>query len=859
MEEKEKEKKTVPATEEVQNHEVPDLSKKEGEEYDETPNVNKTKLTSGAVPPANTGEVVNNGQIVQGQQTIQQAGTPPQVTQVVNNGQNAPQPQGAPQVAPENQGQGMPDVNNGQAPQNTDENTEIVNNGQQNKQDNGQATEGAQAEQNLANGTPTNVQQPSTNSPQPLFKTDPKIGEEFANEIKSWGLNGNVDHLNRPMVSGQDLINAGYTDVDPNSTATVFTISYSLGNEDPKGKYKYGGKSYAHNIVMTPILENGTVFTAEQLDGYLNTLLQTCADLEKDGVYVDPIELDKGASRLIVGYDTPVGIEDKIHQAHQKYYLGGTQQNANVQNGGTPPTNPPVNPPQNQNAETPENQALNGNSDTNSNIQQTNVNENSGEKTVEDWKKNLAEYSPEQLKIIYDNNKDIEGIPANKIKAIEELLSNNDNNGTTDNAGGTPEQPVVTEQGLSEEEKKVKEEAKQSLQLKYSDGSNRNLFEFPVVSEAKMVESGWTGATGKGNQVLHPVMVTLTDGEGNEHQVLMSPIMSNGAVMTQDNFKSYVDNLNEMDDIKAADEGGCGLIIKMDATDDDLKALNELQAEIVKGEAPSIKTIEEEEKANTDEDPVIKSYNEEIKKAQESLQAAEDLLADPSKSAKGWFVEENEKTKKEFDEETEKIKKKNRASKIVANIGDLLQILLNSTGVFLGANSAELSSMSAATNKAEKEQLTLREKRRDELVKNMDNTYTKYMRRLEKDVDHWRDYLGNLVKELNRFKADNAKAFRNAKIKEAQERQKTAEQGQRRVLEGKISQNKENTRHKNRMEEETHKGNIRKEVDASRLAGQKELKKIHSVVEHKGGTSKKGSKGGGNTWSGTTPKKDDKK
>ena len=846
----EKEKKIVPATEEVQNHEVPDPSKKEGEEYDETPNVKKEKLTSGAVPPANTVEIVNNGQITQGQQAVQQTGTPPQTTQVVNNGQNPTQTQGAPQVTPENQGQGTPDVNNGQAPQNPDGQTKVVNNGQQNAQDNGQNPD-------LSNGTPTNIQQPPTNSPQPIFKTDPKIGEEFSNEIKSWGLNGNVDHLNRPMVSGQDLINAGYTDVDPNSTATIFTVSYSLGNEDPKGKYKYGGKSYAHNIVMTPILEDGTVFTAEQLDGYLNTLLKTCADLEKEGVYVDPIELDKGASRLIVGYDTPVGIEDKIHQAHQKYYLGGTQQNANVQNGGTPPSNPPANPPQNQNTETPENQAVNGNSETTSGFGQNNVNENSGQKTVEDWKKDLAENSPEQLKWILDANKGVDGIDPNKIKALEELLSKNDNNETTDNVGGTPEQPTITEQGLSEEEKKVKEEAKQSLQLKYSDGSNRNLFEFPVVSEAKMVESGWTGATGKGNQILHPVMVTIKDGEGNEHQVLMTPIMSvggNGVVMTQDDFKSYVDNLNDMNDIKAADERGGNLIIKMDATDDDLKALDELQAEIVKGEQPSIKTIEEEEKANTEEDPVIKDYAEKIKEAQDSLKAAEEILADPSKSPKGWFVEQNEKNKKEFDEETERIKKKNRGSKIVANIGDLLQILLNSTGVFLGANSAELSSMSAATNKAEKEQLTLREKRRDELLSNMDKTYSNFVKGLQKDADDWRKYLYDLNKGLSRYKADTAKAFRDAKLKDAQKKQETVQQVIRRTAEYKGRESLAKFQSDLRMKEKTHAGNVQKEVNAEKLAGQKELKSIPSRVEYSGGTGKKGKKGskGGsnNTWSG---------
>lgn len=69
-----------------------------------------------------------------------------------------------------------------------------------------------------------------------------------------------IDLTNRPQVSGQKMIDAGWEDVEEDSTATVFTSAYS--NEK-------GDKT----VVVTPILPNGDVLSPDSLDGYADKIL----------------------------------------------------------------------------------------------------------------------------------------------------------------------------------------------------------------------------------------------------------------------------------------------------------------------------------------------------------------------------------------------------------------------------------------------------------------------------------------------------------------------------------------------------------------------------------------------------------
>lgn len=73
-------------------------------------------------------------------------------------------------------------------------------------------------------------------------------------------LKGTVDLTDRPKVSGKDMQNAGWTDVEESSTATVYSSAYS--NEK-------GDKT----ILVTPILPDGEVLSPDALEGYANQLL----------------------------------------------------------------------------------------------------------------------------------------------------------------------------------------------------------------------------------------------------------------------------------------------------------------------------------------------------------------------------------------------------------------------------------------------------------------------------------------------------------------------------------------------------------------------------------------------------------
>ena len=78
---------------------------------------------------------------------------------------------------------------------------------------------------------------------------------------------GNVKLLNRPQVSGADLVEAGWSDAG-SGTSTVYTCTYSAGDE---------GLSWYKNIIVhiTPIKANGTILTPEELDDYAEMLMES--------------------------------------------------------------------------------------------------------------------------------------------------------------------------------------------------------------------------------------------------------------------------------------------------------------------------------------------------------------------------------------------------------------------------------------------------------------------------------------------------------------------------------------------------------------------------------------------------------
>lgn len=133
---------------------------------------------------------------------------------------------------------------------------------------------------------------------------------------------GNVDHTKRKVIKGEDLIKAGWGyDIDPDAIATLFTNRFNLGKGDG---YDI---EYDSNVLVnvTPILEDGTVLTPEELEDYVWDIANSGLDLlEADkkenggkGLVIATIDVDGTLEEAAEEADD---LAEQIHLIHEKYY-----------------------------------------------------------------------------------------------------------------------------------------------------------------------------------------------------------------------------------------------------------------------------------------------------------------------------------------------------------------------------------------------------------------------------------------------------------------------------------------------------------------------------------------------------------
>lgn len=133
---------------------------------------------------------------------------------------------------------------------------------------------------------------------------------------------GNVLLLARPQVSGQTMVDAGWEDAG-DGIATVYSCMYYAGNR---------GTEWGQNVIIhiTPIRQAGTVLTPEELDEYVDALLE-------ETTVADVLAADRAADRLILWVQEVVhGWTDSItraevydellHKMQAVYYLGELDQ-----------------------------------------------------------------------------------------------------------------------------------------------------------------------------------------------------------------------------------------------------------------------------------------------------------------------------------------------------------------------------------------------------------------------------------------------------------------------------------------------------------------------------------------------------
>lgn len=113
---------------------------------------------------------------------------------------------------------------------------------------------------------------------------------------------------------------------------------------------------------------------------------------------------------------------------------------------------------------------------------------------------------------------------------------------------------------LNEEIKQVGKEMAEQFQ------GNVDLLNRKMIPATKLAAKGWKDV-GEGYATVFSSQYGIQDNQGNNVEILVTPILPNGEVMSQEELESYIDNtLNGAEDILAADDKG--IVIKVGVSTD---------------------------------------------------------------------------------------------------------------------------------------------------------------------------------------------------------------------------------------------------------------------------------------------------
>lgn len=106
-----------------------------------------------------------------------------------------------------------------------------------------------------------------------------------------------ADLLARPLVDAAELVKKGWEDAG-DGIATVFSSTFEYTDEQGKTR----------NLLVTPILPDGTVLSPKELDEYVEKIIQSTDMKSADN------------NRLILGFDVPEDAGERLHEMQEKYY-----------------------------------------------------------------------------------------------------------------------------------------------------------------------------------------------------------------------------------------------------------------------------------------------------------------------------------------------------------------------------------------------------------------------------------------------------------------------------------------------------------------------------------------------------------
>lgn len=121
--------------------------------------------------------------------------------------------------------------------------------------------------------------------------------EVIGKKMKEAFPDASADLLARPLVDAAELVRKGWEDAGE-GIATVFSSTFEYTDEQGRTR----------NILVTPILPDGSVLSPEELDEYVGTIIQSSDMRSAD------------TNKLILGFDVPEDAGQRLHEMQEAYY-----------------------------------------------------------------------------------------------------------------------------------------------------------------------------------------------------------------------------------------------------------------------------------------------------------------------------------------------------------------------------------------------------------------------------------------------------------------------------------------------------------------------------------------------------------
>lgn len=585
----------------------------------------------------------------------------------------------------------------------------------------------------------------------PMFHSDPAKRAQFENEVRSWGLNGNVDHLNRPMVSAEAMRNAGYTDFPDGATATLYSSRYT---------FKDGKRN--HNLVITPISADGKVLSKEKLEQYIDYLLANGKTIE------GMLALDKKKGGLLVGIDLPEGTEKKLSQAHGYYYLGQMRPDDVAQRAKLQLSGWGKKALRQRKMQLQEDMRANGADDwSNATIRAIDemlADPRIGEDPV------VSNYGPSSTGESDGN------ITTASNNGTTTVVSNNDTQGTgtptaTSKVDGNQTTTATTGEVKPTLSRRATSYRNKFLRRKYSA---RKLQAIIDRNKGKS-DANSVAAVEAAQSILaersQPANTTNTTNTTNVNNVSN---VNNTTNTNNTNNTTNTDSANNTSNTGVGNGGGGSSTAPPGTTD-------------VGGGDVTDPTIDYNEllwAENGDDtrDVTYRSIRDERDEKEREYKARQDWWNDPENTLfKNSENELKESLKAEgLDAEgEERREKRRRRNRLIANIGDVLQGFANLAGVWHGATSQNLTSLSAAQGAGDREESETRRKRRDQLIKSHEDKVAKIQKKADKELSDLYKEVISANERLNKYVDEKAKEQRRFENSKKLEDKRTAENAKR--------------------------------------------------------------------------------